>query len=64
MFSLVGLVMIVVCVPVIGATIGTIMKGEPIARPEFMKTAGDIVIYCLGIISGYVLGNKEKPPTQ
>lgn len=54
------LVFIVIVIPVIGSTVGTIIHGEPISRPEFLKTVGDIVIYILGILSGYVL-NQTQP---
>lgn len=53
------LVFIVIVVPVLGSTIGSAIHGEPVNRPEFLKTAGDIVIYILGILSGYVLNNTQ-----
>lgn len=54
---------IVIGVPVIGATLASAIHGEPVTRPEFLAKATEIVIYILGIISGYVLGkNPEQKP--
>jgi len=49
LLMLTGMVITILVVPVLAASIGSTIKGEPITRTEFLKTAGDIVIYVLGI---------------
>jgi hypothetical protein len=63
LLMLTGMVITILVVPVLSASIGSAIKGEPITRTEFLKTAGDIVIYVLGIISGYVLNKSDKAET-
>lgn len=52
--------MVGLLLPVIGAVISNFIHGEPTTRPEFLKTVQDIMIYILGILSGFVLQNKQK----
>lgn len=53
---------IVLVVPIVGATLGAMYHGVPVARPEVIEKATEVAIYLLGIVSGFVL--KDAKPDQ
>jgi hypothetical protein len=53
-------VAVVMIAPVLGAVVFTLMGGEVKDASGLQQTITEMAIYTLGIVSGWILGKREK----